>query len=138
MILALTRGDCVAGNMHSPEYLQALRAEKALAAVVPASDRAFVQVMWCVPADTPKKALAEKAIDLIFSDQMQLAFARKGSASAIPAVARKMAEEDSFWKQIYPHTDEQLKALRYYPYEVYAEHWDDIASAWDREVLRKG
>ncbi len=35
MILSLTRKDCAAGNMHSPEYLQAMRAEKQLAAVVP-------------------------------------------------------------------------------------------------------
>jgi spermidine/putrescine-binding protein len=59
MILALTRKDCAAGNMQSPEMLQALREEPELAAVVPEHDRAFVQVMWCVPADTPRKALAE-------------------------------------------------------------------------------
>jgi spermidine/putrescine-binding protein len=137
MILALSRKDCACGNMQSPEMLQALRADKDLAAVVPEHDRAFVQVMWCVPADTPRKALAEKAIDLIFSEPMQLAFARRGSASAVPAVARQMAAEDQTWKSIYPHTDEQLRALRYYPYDTYAEHWDDIASYWDRHVLRK-
>jgi spermidine/putrescine-binding protein len=137
MILALGRKDCAAGNMHSPEMLQALRSEKSLAATVPAHDRAFVQVMWCVPADTPRKELAEKAIDLIFSDEMQLAFARHGSASAIPAVARRMAAEDELWKSIYPHTDEQMRSLHYYPYETYAEHWDEIVSYWDRHVLRK-
>jgi spermidine/putrescine-binding protein len=138
MILALTRKDCAAGNMQSPEMLQALRAEKALAAVVPEHDRAFVQVMWCVPADTPRKALAEKAIDLIFGEELQLAFARRGSASAVPKVTKTMAAEDPFWKSIYPHTERQLRSLRYYPYDAYAEHWDEIASFWDRRVLRKG
>ncbi|MFO0842768.1 MAG: extracellular solute-binding protein [Gemmataceae bacterium] len=138
MILGLTRKDCAAGNMQSPEMLQALREEEVLAAAVPEADRAFVQVMWCVPEGTPRQALAEKAIDLIFSPEMQLEFARRGSASAVPAVAKQMAEEDAFWKSIYPHTEEQLKSLRYYPYDTYAEHWDDIASFWDRQVLRKG
>src|SRR5262249_7040623 len=138
MILALTRKECACGNMQSPEMLQALRAEKALAAVVPEADRAFVQVMWCVPAGSPRQALAEKAIDLIFSDGMHLAFARRGSATAVPAVAKRMAEEDDVWKRIYPYTQEQLRSLRYYPYETYAEHWDDIATYWDRQVLRKG
>jgi spermidine/putrescine-binding protein len=138
MILALTRKDCAAGNMQSPEMLQALRQEKALGAVVPEADRTFVQVMWCVPDGTARKELAEAAIDLIFSEELQLAFAQRGSASAVSSVAKQMAAEDSFWKSIYPHTDEQMRTLGYYPYDTYAEHWDDIASFWDRQVLRKG
>jgi spermidine/putrescine-binding protein len=138
MILALANRDAAAGNMHSPEYIQALREKPDLGAVVPPADRAFVQVFWAVPAGTKKKRLAEKAIDLIFSPEVQLGFARKGSATAHPAVAKQMAGEDPFWRQLYPHTDEQFRALRYYPYEVYAEHWDHIADAWDRTVLRKG
>jgi putative spermidine/putrescine transport system substrate-binding protein len=138
MVLGLTRGDCAAGNMQSPEMLQALAAEKSLAAVVPADDRAFVQVMWCVPADSPRQALAERAIDLIFSEEMQLAFARRGMASAVLSVARQRAAEDAVWKALYPHTEAQLRAIRYYPYDTYAEHWNDISSFWDREVLRKG
>ncbi|MFO0877766.1 MAG: extracellular solute-binding protein [Gemmataceae bacterium] len=137
MILALARRDCAAGNMQSPEMLQALRDEKTLGAVVPEADRVFVQVMWCVPEGTPRQALAEKAIDLIFSAEMQKEFARRGSASAVLEVAQAMADEDPFWKSIYPHTPEQLAAIRYYPYDTYADHWDDIASFWDRHVLRK-
>jgi spermidine/putrescine-binding protein len=137
MILALTRKDADAGNMHSPEMLQALRAEKQLAAVVPAHDRAFVQVMWCIPEGTPRRELAHRALDLIFSEPLQYEFARRGMASAIPAVAARVAREDAFWKAIYPHTPEQIASLRYYPYDVYARHWDDISSYWDREVLRK-
>lgn len=138
MILALTRKDCVAGNMQSPEMLQALRAEKELGAVVPQADRAFVQVMWAIPEDTPKKTLAEKAINLIFSEEMQYEFAKRGSASAVPSVAKRMAAEDSLWKDIYPSTEDQLAAIRYYPYETYADNWNDIVSFWDRQVLRKG
>jgi spermidine/putrescine-binding protein len=137
MILGLTNRDCVAGNMHSPEMLQALRDEKQLAAVVPPHDRAFLQVMWCIPEDTPRRELAHRALNLIFSEEMQIAFARRGSASAVPAVAEQLASEDPLWKSIYPHTREQLTALRYYPYDVYARNWKDISDAWDREVLRK-
>jgi putative spermidine/putrescine transport system substrate-binding protein len=138
MILGLASGECAAGNMHSPEYITALREKPDLGAAVPDADRAFVQVFWAVPAGSPNKDLAERAIDAIFSDEMQLGFARRGSATAVPAVAERMAAEDPFWKQLYPHTPEQFRALRYYPYDVYAEHWDHLADAWDRTVLRKG
>ncbi len=138
MILALVNRDCAAGNMHSPEYLQALREKPDLGAAVPTADRAFVQVFWAVPAGSRRKELAERAIDTLFSDEVQLGFARKGSASALPAVAERMATEDPFWKQLYPHTADQFRTLEYYPYEVYAEHWDHLADAWDRTVLRKG
>jgi putative spermidine/putrescine transport system substrate-binding protein len=138
MILALANGDCAAGNMHSPEYITALREKPDLGAAVPEADRAFVQVFWAIPAGTRNKDLAERALDVLFSDEMQLGFARRGSATALPVVAEQMAAEDPFWKQLYPHTAEQFRTLRYYPYEVYAEHWDHLADTWDRTVLRKG
>jgi spermidine/putrescine-binding protein len=138
MILALGRGEAAACNMHSPEMLMALREEKDLAAVVPEADRAMVQVMWCIPADSPRQRLAEEAINILFSDPVQRAFAERGSATAIPRVAAAMAEADPQWGQIYPHTAAQLNALQYYPYEVYAKHWDDIATFWERRVLRAG
>jgi putative spermidine/putrescine transport system substrate-binding protein len=138
MILSLGRKEAAACNMHSPEMLQALREDKSLAAVVPPLDRAFVQVMWCVPADGARKALAEKAIDVLFSPDVQRAFAKSGSATALPAVAKEVAKEDPVWASIYPHTEEQLNGLRYYPYDVYAAHWDEIAEHWERRVLRDG
>ncbi len=138
MINGLAQGECDAGNMHSPEYLVALRENNDLGAVVPEHDRAFVQVFWSVPAGSPNKELAERAINLIFSDAMQREFALRGSASAVPAVAERMAAADPFWRQLYPHTPEQFRSLRYYPYDVYAEHWDRLAEAWDRTVLRRG
>jgi spermidine/putrescine-binding protein len=138
MILALTNGDVAAGNLHSPEYIPALREKPDLGAAVPPTDRAFVQVFWAVPAGSPRKGLAETAIDLIFSDEVQLGFARKGSATAVPAVAARMAAEDPFWKRLYPHTPEQFAGLKYYPYDLYAEHGRAIADEWDRTVLRDG
>jgi spermidine/putrescine-binding protein len=137
MILGLANRECAAGNMHSPEYIRALRERAELGAAVPAVDQAFVQVFWSVPAGTKNKDLAERAMDAIFSEEMQLEFARRGSATAVPAAAERMAAEDAFWKQLYPHTAEQFRSLRYYPYDVYAEHWDELADAWDRSVLRK-
>jgi spermidine/putrescine-binding protein len=138
MILGLANGECAAGNMHSPEYMTALRERADLGAAVPDADRAFVQVFWSVPAGSKNKDLAERAIDAIFSAEMQLEFARRGSASAVPAVAEQMAAADPFWKQLYPHTADQFRSLRYYPYDVYAEHWDYLADTWDRTVLRPG
>jgi spermidine/putrescine-binding protein len=138
MALGLARTDFWLGNMHSPEMLQTLRERPELGAVVPAADRAFVQLMWVVPDGTPRKELAEVAIDLIFSEEMQRAFARRGSATAVLAAARDVAAEDPFWRQIYPGTEEQFRSLRYYPYDVYSRHWDHIVKVWDREVLRKG
>jgi spermidine/putrescine-binding protein len=138
MILGLANQDCAAGNMHSPEYLPALREKANLGAAVPDADRAFVQVFWAVPAGSRNKDLAERAIDAIFSEEMQLGFARRGMATAVPAVAERMTAEDPLWKQLYPHTAEQFRTLRYYPYDVYAEHWDHLADVWDRTVLRRG
>lgn len=137
MITALVNGECAAGNMHSPEYITALREKRDLAACVPEKDRAYVQVFWSVPAGSKKKELAERAIDFLFSEEAQLGFARRGMATAIPSVAKEMAEKDEFWRQLYPHTAEQFRSLRYYPYEVYAEHWARLSDEWDRTVLRK-
>lgn len=47
-----------------------------------------------------------------------------------------MASEDPLWKSLYPHTADQYKTLQYYPYDVYAEHWDELADRWDRTILR--
>ncbi len=138
MILGLANRECVAGNMHSPEYVTALREKADLGASVPDADRAFVQVFWSIPAGSKNKDLAERAIDAIFSEELQLEFARRGSASAVPAIAERIAAADPFWKQLYPHTADQFRSLRYYPYDVYAEHWDQLADAWDRTVLRRG
>jgi putative spermidine/putrescine transport system substrate-binding protein len=136
MILALHEKSVVAGNMHSPEYIAALREQPELAANVPEADRAMVQVFWAIPAGTKRQELAERAIDLLFSEEVQLGFARRGMATPRLDVAAKMAEEDPFWKRLYPHTTEQFQNLKYYPYDVYAENWDELADRWDRTILR--
>lgn len=136
MILALNDKTTAAGNMHSPEYLQALREKPDLAATVPDHDRAMVQVFWAIPAGTKNKDVAEEALDVLFSDAVQLEFARRGMATARPDTAATMAAEDPLWKALYPHTDEQFKNLKYYPYDVYASQWDQLADRWDRTVLR--
>ncbi|MFM7151739.1 MAG: extracellular solute-binding protein, partial [Gemmataceae bacterium] len=137
MILALSSGECVAGNMHSPEFLQALREKPELGAAVPDTDRAFVQVFWAIPAGSPNKQLAERAIDILFSEEVQLGFARHGSATSLLSVAETMSEEDSLWKQLYPHTPQQFLGLRYYPYELYEQQGNELADEWDRTILRK-
>jgi spermidine/putrescine-binding protein len=134
----LVQQNCSLGNMHSPEMLKVLREHPELGAVVPEADRAFVQVMWLIPDGTPRKQLAEVALNLIFSEEMQLVFARLGAACAVPSVAALMAREDALWKQIYPSTEAQLKEVRYYPYDAYFRDWDHVNEVWDREVLRKG
>lgn len=136
MILALNDQVVSAGNMHSPEYLQAIREKPELAARVPDDDRAMVQVFWAIPAGTKNQDLAESALDLMFSEEVQLEFAQRGMATALPQVAAKMAQADPYWKTFYPHTDEQFRTLQYYPYDVYAEHWDEFADRWDRTILR--
>jgi spermidine/putrescine-binding protein len=138
MTLGLVNRDCAAGNMHSPEMLQALRTQPKLGAVVPDADRAFVHVFWAIPAGTPRAELAEQAIDLIFSEEMQYEFAKRGSATAVLPAARRIAAEDPLWASLYPHTEEQFRMLRYYPYDAYFDRWDEIEKFWLREVLRNG
>jgi len=138
MILSLHDKTVSAGNMHSPEYLQALREKPALAAAVPEHDRAMVQVFWAIPTGTKNKPLAEDAIDMLFSHEMQYEFAKRGMATARPDTAAKMAENDPLWKKLYPHTAEQFRTLKYYPYDVYAKQWDALADRWDRTILRDG
>lgn len=137
MGLDLSRNNCIAGNMHSPEMLQLLAEQPKLGAVVPTTDRAFVQVMWVIPAGTKQVELAENAINYLFSEEVQLGFARRGSASPIISVAEKRASEDALWKSLYPHTAAGLNAIQYYPYDLYAEHWKDLTQQWDTTILRK-
>jgi spermidine/putrescine-binding protein len=138
MVLNLTQKNCAIGNVHARDMLPALRLRKDIGAVVPAADRALVQLMWVVPAGTKVKGLAEEAINLLLSEEVQADDARGGSMTAVLPVAKKVAGEDAVWGQIYPSTEEQFRAIRYYPYDAYFRDWDGIVAAWDREVLRKG
>ena len=137
MLLNLTQKNCAIGNIFSTEVLLALRHRKELGAVIPAEDRAFVQLMWVIPEGTRVKALAEEAINVLLSEEVQIDFARNGSTTPVLSAAKRVAEEDPFWKQIYPSTEEQLKAIEYFPYDAYFKDWDNIVTTWDQEVLRK-
>lgn len=138
MVLNLSQQNCALGNMHSPEMLTALRQKPELAAVVPALDRAFVQLMWLVPAGSSRRELAEQALDVVFSEEVQEEFARRGASSSILSVARRVAKDDPQWGQLYPSTAEQLERLEYYPYDAYFREWTSLVEAWDRTVLRAG
>lgn len=137
MALNLTQKNCALGNMHGTDMIPALKNSAELGAVVPEEDRAFVLLMWVIPAGTKVKELAEVAINMLLSEEVQRGFAAAGSATAFPSVAAKMAAEDKFWGQIYPSTVEALAGVQYYPYDTYAAHWDELVSVWDREILRK-
>jgi putative spermidine/putrescine transport system substrate-binding protein len=138
MALSLARKECALGNMHSTEMLRTLRSNCDLAAVVPDADRAFTQLMWVIPEGTPHKELAETAINLLLSEEVQRDFAHQGCATPLLPIAQEIAAEDPLWKQFYPSTEAQLKTLQYYPYDAYFKDWDHIVEVWDRQVLRKG
>ena len=136
MILALANSEVAAGNMQSPEYLEAMRSKPELAASVPELDRAMVQVFWAIPAGTPEAELAELALNELFSPLVQRAFAERGSATARPEVAEAMANADPAWGKLYPHTPEGFRRLAYYPYDFYDQHSTELSDRWDRTVLR--
>lgn len=135
MIQALAQKGVAGGNMHSPEYLQAMRENPDLAAVVPNEDRAFVQVFWAIPAGCPRKSLAHAAMNLLMSREVQLEIARRGSATSRLDVAEELGAEDPLWASLYPHSAEQFRQLRYYPYDLYARDWDALTDEWQRTVL---
>jgi putative spermidine/putrescine transport system substrate-binding protein len=139
MIQDLAAGNFAAGNAHSVSILQNL-AEKpdAIGFATPAADRAYVQLMWAIPANTPAAALAEAAIDYLLRRDVQAAIARKGMGTSHVEAAKEVAAADPNWAMTYPHTDAEFRALKYFPYDTYFKNWDHIAKVWEREVLRAG
>ncbi|MGE3805546.1 MAG: PotD/PotF family extracellular solute-binding protein [Gemmataceae bacterium] len=138
MSLSLAQKDCAIGNQHSTQMLRTLVERSELGAVVPEQDRAFTQLMWVIPAGTRHKELAEEAINELFSPEVQREFCRNGCMTSQVEVAAEIAAADPLWKQFYPSTEEQLRSLRYYPYDAYFRAWDEIVKTWDQEILRKG
>jgi spermidine/putrescine-binding protein len=132
----------LAGNLHSQAAANLLREEKPVRVVTPAADRAYVQYVWAIPRTSPKKRLAEAALDFLLAPESQRALATIGLQNVgILEVAREVAAKDPVWAAAYPHTDEQFRTLRYYPYEVYlkdAATWARLNRVWEREILRKG
>jgi spermidine/putrescine-binding protein len=138
MLQDLLQGNFAAGNAHSVTLLEAVKEKPDVVGfVTPQPDRAYAQLMWVVPADTPHAELAESAIDFLLSKDVQAAVARAGMGTSHAAAAREVAAEYPNWARTYPHTDEQFRAMRYFPYEAYFKDWDHIKKVWEQEVLRK-
>jgi len=138
MLQDLLQGNFAAGNGHSVTMLQSAKEKPdVLGFTVPETDRAYAQLMWAIPEDTPNGELAESAIDFLLSTEVQVALARKGAGTAHQETARLAAAEDPIWARTYPATEEQFRALRYYPYDAYFKDWDGIRKVWEEEILRK-
>jgi putative spermidine/putrescine transport system substrate-binding protein len=139
MLQDLLLGNFAAGNAHSVTVLPAAKEKPAeVGFVTPDADRAYVQLMWVVPADTPHAGLAEQAIDFLLTTDVQAAMARRGAGTSHVEAAKLVAAEDPAWARTYPATPEQFAAMKYFPYEAYFKDWDGIRKAWEQEVLRKG
>jgi putative spermidine/putrescine transport system substrate-binding protein len=137
MLQDLLQGNFAAGNGHSVTMLQSAREKpNVLGFVTPETDRVYAQLMWVVPADTPNAELAESAIDFLLSEEVQVALARRGAGTAHRKAARQTAAEDPAWARTYPSTEEQFRALRYYPYDVYFKDWDGIRKVWEEAIIR--
>jgi spermidine/putrescine-binding protein len=132
----------LAGAMHSQAAANLLAEEKPARIVMPKADRAYVQYIWAIPRTSRKKRLAEAALDFFLAPESQRALATIGLQNiGLPDVAREVAAAHPAWGAAYPHTDEDYRTLRYYPYEVYlkdAGTWSRLNRVWEREILRKG
>jgi spermidine/putrescine-binding protein len=139
MIQDLLQGNFAAGNAHSVAVLQAVKDKPdQIGFLTPEADRAYVQLMWVIPADTPLASLAEAAINVLLGKEVQRALARRGAGTSNLAAARDVAAEDPAWARTYPTNEEQFRTMKYFPYEAYFKNWDLIKKTWEEEVLRKG
>ena len=130
-------GNFAAGNAHSVTMLQAAPEKPGVIGyATPAADRAYVQLMWAVPADTPNADLAETAIDYILRRDVQAAISRRGAGTGHPEAAAEVAAANPGWAATYPHTPAGFAAMRYFPYDTYLAHWDEIVAVWEHEILR--
>jgi spermidine/putrescine-binding protein len=139
MIQDLLQGNFAAGNAHSVAVLQSVKEKpEVIGFTTPDADRAYVQLMWVIPADTPNAELAEVAIDFLLSKDVQTAIARRGAGTSHVEAAKEVAAADPAWAKTYPSTEEQFRTLRYFPYDAYFKDWEHIKKVWEEEVLRKG
>jgi spermidine/putrescine-binding protein len=138
MLQDLLQGNFAAGNAHSVGVLQTGKEKgDVLGFTTPEADRAFVQLMWVIPADTPNADLAEVALDFLLSKDVQAAVARRGAGTSHVEAAKQVAAEDATWAKTYPSTEEQFRAMKYFPYEAYFKDRDHIQKTWEQEILRK-
>jgi putative spermidine/putrescine transport system substrate-binding protein len=137
MLQDLLQGNFAAGNGHSVTMLPSAKEKPdVLGFVTPEADRVYAQLKWVVPADTPNAGIAEDAVNFLLSREVQAALARSGAGTSHVEAAREVAAEDPNWARTYPSTDEQFRAMRYYPYDAYFRDWDGIRKVWEEEVLR--
>ena len=138
----LLQGNFAAGNAHSVEVLKTI-VEKpdVMGFVTPDADRAYVQLIWVIPADTPNAALAEVAIDFLLRKDVQAAIARLAGAGYFLHTSKRpgevAAENPRCGPKPITSTDEQFRAMKYFPYDAYLKDWDRITKVWEKEVLRK-
>ena len=137
MSLNLSQKNVGIGNMHSNGLLPLMRQKPEIGAVIPAADRAAVQLMWVIPAGTREKELAQAAMNYLIGEEMQQALANNGNNTAILSVAQTTALADPLWGRYYFSSADKVAAIQYYPYDAYFKDWDHIVAVWDREILRK-
>jgi spermidine/putrescine-binding protein len=137
---ALLQKNVSAGNIHGNGMIAPLRDSKPVDFIVPDNDQAYVQLFLVVPKTTKNKELAEAAINIIASEEVQRGFGMKtGELSVnIPAIATEVSKAQPVWAKVYPSTSTQFQNLSYYPYELYDKNADKLTKFWDREILRKG
>lgn len=138
MLRDLVGGNFAAGNAHSVTMLKSAgERPEAIGFTTPDPDRAYVQLMWVVPANTPNATLAEIAINILLRKDVQADIARRGMGTSHVGAANEVAQENTLWARTYPHKEDQFRTMRYFPYDAYFKDWDHIAHVWEREVLRK-
>ena len=134
MAFNLLQGNVSTGNIHSVDALGLLRQHRSLDIFLTA-DRAHFQAIWLVPRGTRHRELAHEFINQFASVEFQREYAAAGFPSAIPGVAQDVAAGDALWARVNPHTAADFDRLRYYPYDTYLRHWDDMTARWNRQVL---
>lgn len=139
-VQALLLNNVKAGNIHGNGLIKPLEEKKAVEMVIPAEDRAYVQVFFLVPKNTRNLELAENAMNFIASADFQRSLADKtGELSCnIPEVAAEVAPGKPIWARVYPHSQQDWESLSYYPYDAYDKNQAKIVDFWNREILKKG
>ncbi|MEX2263144.1 MAG: PotD/PotF family extracellular solute-binding protein [Bryobacteraceae bacterium] len=134
MAFNLLQGNVKTGNIHSVDAFGLLRNQSSLDVFL-TEDRAHFQAIWLVPRGTRYRELAHEFINQFASSEFQREYAAAGFPTSVPALAREQARRDPLWARINPHAEADFDKLRYYPYDTYLRHWDDMTGRWNREIL---
>ncbi len=139
-VQALQLNNVKAGNLHGNGLIKPIADGKPLDGVIPAEDRAYVQLFFLVPQNTRSVQLAEDAINYIASPEFQRDLVDKTGELAcnIPEIAAEVAPRNPLWAKVYLHLAQDWENLSYYPYDAYDRQLGKITDFWNREILRKG